>query len=79
MTWSCRKVKVTVALSIWLWYSKCPKGFEDKKLEEIDELFEKGNLEEAIQGFPERNGLLIGKILICHLQIFHLMGVKLKT
>ncbi|XP_059454180.1 pentatricopeptide repeat-containing protein At1g79540 [Corylus avellana] len=53
MTWSCRKRKVSLAISLWLKYLRSLPGREEGTIKAVEEHFEKGEVEKAIRGILE--------------------------
>ncbi|XP_027071461.1 pentatricopeptide repeat-containing protein At1g79540 [Coffea arabica] len=53
MTWACRKMKTSLASSIWLKYMKAVGGEANEKIGSIEKHFEEGNLEMAVKGILE--------------------------
>jgi pentatricopeptide repeat protein len=53
MTWSCRKRKVSLAVSLWLKYMRSLPGREEEAIKVVEEHFEKGEVEKAIRGILE--------------------------
>ncbi|KAJ0044040.1 hypothetical protein Pint_17865 [Pistacia integerrima] len=53
MSWSSRRSKVSLAFSLWLKYMREISGREHEPLGEIEEHFQKGEVEKAVRGLLE--------------------------
>ncbi|KAJ0231093.1 Pentatricopeptide repeat-containing protein [Hirschfeldia incana] len=53
MTWSCRKRKIAVAISLWMKYLKKVSCLDDDTADEIEQCFKKGETERALRRLIE--------------------------